>query len=334
MLHKLMLFFVICLFIMLFSTTASASTDKGENTTRKEERTAIVLACFGTTVPTAVSSITNIQQEIKKAFPGIPVKITFTSNIIRSVWKKRQSESQKWLQQGIPEEILYVKNFIATIGNLLEDGYKDIIVQPGHIYCMEQAHDLKKYVRALASIKTLKTKWNPFGKLVMGRPALGMPGDLYSYREDLEKGLETLKADVELARKQRAALVYMAHGNEHLSTGIYCEAQKKMRQLYPDVQTYFGSVEGFPALEDVVIAMSHCKSKKVILKPFMIVAGDHATNDMASDEDDSWKSVLSKAGFEVTPVLKGLGENDAFAQIFVDHIRDCARDNDISLVSQ
>ncbi|MEA3240961.1 MAG: sirohydrochlorin cobaltochelatase [Pseudomonadota bacterium] len=330
--HKLIYFFVTCLLITLFSTTASASTNKDEKVARKKDRTAIVLACFGTTVPTAVSSIINIQQKIKEAFPGIPVKITFTSNIIRSVWKKRQSEAQKWLRQGIPEEVLYAKNFIATIGNLLEDGYKDIIVQSGHIYCMEQAHDLKWYVRGLASIKTLKTKWNPFGKLVMGRPALGMPGDLYSYHDDLEKGLETLKSDVELARKQGAALVYMAHGNEHLSTGIYCEAQKKMRQLYPDVQTYFGSVEGFPALEDVVIAMNHCKSKKVILKPFMIVAGDHATNDMASDEDDSWKSVLSKAGFKVIPVLHGLGENDAFARIFADHIRDCARDNNITLI--
>ena len=331
--HKFIIFFIIGLFIMLF-TTVSANANKGESTARKESRTAIVLASFGTTVPTAVSSIINIQKQIKQAFPGVPVKISFTSNIIRSVWKKRQSEASKWLDQGIPEEILYGKNIIATLGDLLEEGYKDIIVQPSHIFFMEQSHDLNQYVSALASIRTLKTKWRPFGKLIMGRPALGMPGDRYSYHEDLEKALKTLEADVNSARNEGAALVYMAHGNEHLSTGIYCEAQKKMRALYPDVQIYFGAVEGFPTLDDVVTAITHCQTKKVLLKPFMIVAGDHAINDMASDEDDSWKSVLSKAGFQVTPILKGLGENSAFNQIFIDHIKDCAKDNGISLVSQ
>ncbi|MCD6430179.1 MAG: sirohydrochlorin cobaltochelatase [Deltaproteobacteria bacterium] len=315
---------------------SNTTTNAGEGTkiAEKKSKSAIVLASFGTTVPTAVSSIINIQQQIKQAYPGIPVKITFTSNIIRSVWKKRQNDAQKWLDQGIPEEILYGKNIIATIGDLLEEGYKDIIVQPSHIFFMEQSHDLNQYVSALASIRTLKTKWQPFGKLVMGRPVLGMPGDRYSYHEDLEKALKILKTDADAARKAGAALVYMAHGNEHMSTGIYSEAQKKMRQLYPDVQSYFGAVEGFPTLDDVVTAMTHCRSKKVLLKPFMIVAGDHAINDMASDEDDSWKSVLSTAGFQVTPILKGLGENSAFNRIFVDHIKDCARDNDISLVSQ
>ena len=330
--HKLKALIIMSLFIMLFMVASAIAS--GGNTTPKEARTAIILASFGTTVPTAMPSIINIQQQIKKAFPGVPVKISFTSNIIRSVWKERQSEAAKWLQQGIPEEVLYGKNIIATIGDLLEEGYKDIIVQPSHIFFMEQSHDLKKCVTTLASIRTTKKKWQPFGKLVMGRPALGMPGDLYSYHDDLEKALKILKTDADAARKAGAALVYMAHGNDHLSTGIYCEAQKKMRELYPDVQTYFGAVEGFPALEDVVSAMKHCKTKKVLLKPFMIVAGDHAINDMASAEDDSWKSVLTKAGFQVTPVLEGLGSNDAFARIFVDHIKDCARDNGMNLVSR
>lgn len=329
--RKLIQSLVIGLFVMLFTTVQVSAS--GGSTHPKEARTAIVLASFGTTEPSAVPSIINIQQQIQEAFPGVPVKISFTSNIIRSVWRERQSEAAKWLQQGIPKEVLYGKNIIATIGDLLEEGYKDIIVQPSHIFFMEQSHDLKKCVTTLASIRTTKKKWQPFDKLVMGRPALGMPGDLYSYHDDLEKALKILKTDAAAARKAGAALVYMAHGNEHLSTGIYCEAQKKMRELYPDVPIYIGSVEGFPALEDVVATMKHCKTKKVLLKPFMIVAGDHAINDMASAEDDSWKSVLTKAGFQVTPVIKGLGSNDAFARIFVDHIKDCARDNGMTLVS-
>ena len=139
--HKVITFFIIGLFIMsLSSTTINAG--EGTKPTPKKNKTAIVLASFGTTVPTAVSSITNIQKQIKQAFPGVPVKITFTSNIIRSVWKKRRSEPQKWLDQGIPKEILYGKNIIATIGDLLEEGYKDIIVQPSHIFFMELSHEL------------------------------------------------------------------------------------------------------------------------------------------------------------------------------------------------
>lgn len=307
------------------------SLQAGDQEPNHDGSVAIVLASFGTTVPSAVASITNIQDQIKKAFPAVPVKMTFTSNIIRSVWKKRQANAQEWLDQGIPEEVLYVKNIIATIGDLREDGYRNIIVQPSHIFFMEQALDLSSYVNAFASIKTVKKKWMPFDKVVMGRPALGGHGDKYNYHEDLEKALKTLAGDVELARKNDALLVYMGHGNEHWSSGIYMEIAKKMRELYPDVATYVGSVEGYPGIEDIARYLSHFDSGKIVLKPFMIVAGDHAVNDMASDEEDSWKTVLTKQGFDVIPVLEGLGSNDAFAQIFVDHIRDAARDNGIKL---
>jgi len=321
------------MFVFLLSISlCSISLASGHGKASAEHgKVAIVLASFGTTEPSAIESITNIQDEIKKAFPGIPVKMTFTSNIIRSVWKERQADAKKWLGKGIPKEILYVKNIIATVGNLREDGYRNIIVQPTHIFFMEQVQDLSSYVNALASIKTTKEKWMPFDKVVMGRPALGGPGDKYDYHDDMEKVLKTLAGDVKLAKKNKARLVYMGHGNEHWSTGIYMEAAKKMCELYPDVVTYIGAVEGFPGIEDVARYLSHHNSGNIVLKPFMIVAGDHAINDMASDEEDSWKSILSKQGFKVTPVLKGLGSNDKFAQIFVDHIRDAARDNGIDL---
>ncbi len=324
---KAILFFLaIAVITFPWVPTATASSGK-----KKSKGTAIVLASFGTTVPSAVKAITNIQDKIQAAFPGIPVRMTFTSNIIRSVWKKRQAEPEKWLKKGIPEEVLYVKNIIATIGDLREEGYRDIIVQPTHIYFMEQAQDLQSYVNAFASIKTTKKKWLPFDHVVMGRPALGGHGDRYDYHEDMEKALKTLKGDVELAKKNNARLVYMGHGNEYWSTGIYVEAAAKMREMYPDVVTYIGSVEGFPRIEDVVRYLSHQQGGKIVLKPFMIVAGDHATNDMAGDDKDSWKNILTKAGYEVIPVLEGLGSNDAFAEIFVEHIRDAARDAGISL---
>jgi len=322
--------FILVFFMTISFCSITMASEHGKAST-EQGKVAIVLASFGTTEPSAIGSITNIQDQIKKAFPGIPVKITFTSNIIRSVWKERQADAKKWLGKGIPKEILYVKNIIATVGNLREDGYRNIIVQPTHMFFMEQAKDLSSYVNALASIKTIREKWMPFDNVVMGRPALGGPGDKYNYHEDMEKVLNTLAADVELAKKKNAKLVYMGHGNELWSTGIYMEAAKKMGELYPDVVTYIGAVEGFPGIEDIARYLSHHNSGNIVLKPFMIVAGDHAINDMASDEEDSWKSILTKQGFKVTTVLKGLGSNDKFAQIFVDHIKDAARDNGIVL---
>lgn len=297
-----------------------------------DPKPAIILASFGTTVPEAVASITNIQDKVKAAFPGIPVKITFTSNIIRGVWQERQAEAKKWLDQGIPEEILYVKNIIATFGDLREEGYNQIVVQPTHIYYMEQSHDLQSYVDAMRSIRTIKKRWQPFQKIALGRPALGTVGVHYDYHEDLKKALKTLAADVETAQKNDARLVYMAHGNDYWSTGIYGEAAKLMRELYPGVVTYIGAVEGYPGIDDVRRYLSHAEGGKVLLKPFMIVAGDHAVNDMASNEEDSWKTLLTKDGFEVMTELKGLGSNDAFAAIFVAHIKDAAHDMGIELV--
>ena len=315
--------------ILLFSFGAMA--EEHGKADQDKHKVAIVLASFGTTVPSAVKAITNIQEEVGKAFPGVPVRLTFTSNIIRSVWKKRQADPKKWLEKGIPKDVLYAKNIITVMGELREQGYRNIIVQPTHMFFMEQARDLSSYVYAFASIRTMRDKWMPFDKVVMGRPALGGPSEKYDYHDDMKKALKTLSQDVALARKNKAMLVYMGHGNERWSTGIYMESAKMMRELYPDVVTYIGSVEGFPGIEDLASSLSHLKPTKIVLKPFMIVAGDHATNDMAGDEADSWKSILTKQGFEVMPVLQGLGSNDQFAEIFVDHIKDAARDNGIKI---
>lgn len=324
------LFLLTATLTLLFvsSTSAFASTNAGNHANPK---TAIIVAHFGTTVPQGLQSIINITDAVHTAYPETEVRITFTSNIIRKVWKKRQAEPQKWLTQGIPEEVLYVKNFIATVGDLLEDGYTNIIVQPTHMFYMEQSYDLQQYINAMGSINTIKERWKPIKSIVMGRPALGKPGNVYPYHEDVDTAIRTLAGDVELARDNNSMLVYMGHGNEYWSTGIYAETQKKMREAYPDVETYIGVVEGSPSVEDLLAQMQHSNKHRVTLIPFMIVAGDHAVNDMAGPEADSWKSIMTDAGYEVMPVLQGLGSNDEFAQIFVSHIADAAKEAGIEL---
>jgi sirohydrochlorin cobaltochelatase len=314
------------LFILFASRAALAS-----GNAPPEGKTAILIASFGTTVPEAVQSLDHITQAVRKAYPNTEVRITFTSNMVRSTWKKRRADKQQWLAQGVPEEILEVKNVIQAMGDLQEDGYRNIIVQPTHMFFMEQSHDLNSYVMALGGIRTLKSKWRPFEAVVMGRPALGMPGDRYPYHADIDRVVKALADDVELARKEGASLVYMGHGNETWSTGVYAETEKKLRRAYPGVEIFIGVVEGDPVFEDILPRLRQTGAKKVVLKPFMITAGDHAVNDMAGDEADSWKSQLTAAGFSVQPVLQGLGSSPAFAALFVENIADAAGERGLVL---
>lgn len=283
---------------------------------------AVVLAAFGTSYPEAVKSILNIKAKVEQANPGVPVRLAFTSNIIRKIWQKRQGDAA-WQKAhaDIPEEVLYVKHPLATIADLQNDGYRDITVQSLHVFAGEEFNDLADLVGALKSIRTLKPRHAPFVRLALGRPALGMPGEAHPYTEDLATAAKTLKADVERARKMDAALVYMGHGNDFFSTGIYSEFQKVLREEY-DYPIYIGCVEGFPGFADMASTLKDSGKKNILLKPFMIVAGDHATNDMAGGEDDSWKVMLTKAGYNVTPDLSGLGMMDAWAELYVAHVKD------------
>jgi len=298
----------------------------------QKDKKAIVLAQFGTSYPSALAALTNIQKQVQDAFPGVKVKMAFTSNIIRKIWHERQND-KKFLEENknIPEEILYVKAPLATIADLQDEGYATIIVQPTHIFEGEEYLDLKSCVDGLDSITTIKPRHKPFKKVVLGRPLLGKKGEEYPYHKDLEAAAKTVKADVELARKNKAALVYMGHGNEYLSTGAYIEFQETLRRTYPETPIYLGTVEGFPSLDDVVSGLVRDRIRKVVLKPFMIVAGDHATNDMAGDEDDSWKTTFKSKGIEVVTVIAGLGENPEIGKILIQHIKDCARDNQIGM---
>lgn len=285
-------------------------------------RKAIVLAAFGTSYPQALQSIINIKTKVEKAYPDMPVRLSFTSDIIRKKWQKRQDDAA-WLKThpDVPAEVLYVKHPLATIADLHNEGYRDITVQSLHIFAGEEFHDLMMVVRGLGSIRAMKPRHSPFARLTLGRPALGLPGEAHPYQDDIDAAVKTLAGDVAQAKKMDAALVYMGHGNSLFSTGIYAEFQKAMQQRYSH-PIFVACVEGYPAFDDLSGGLKTSGKKKVLLKPFMVVAGDHASNDMAGDEDDSWKVMLTKQGYDVTTELRGLGSLDGWADLFVNHLRD------------
>lgn len=295
-------------------------------------KTAVVLAVFGTSHASGLPGIMNIHKKVQAAFPDKRVELAFTSTIIREIWQKRRSEPGFAAKHPeIPKEIINIKGPLAAIACLQDEGYDNIIVQPTHIAASEEFTDLSSYVNALGSIRTIKTKNMPFKKIVIGRPALGNSGVEHEYSQDIRKAARAMSQDVVKAAKNGSALVYMGHGNEHFSTGVYIEFGDAMREMYPSTKTYIGVVEGFPSVNHVMKELERDGVKKVYLKPFMTVAGDHAKNDMAGEEPDSWKKIMESKGIKVSAELAGVGENPAFADIFVQHVRDAAKDNGIIL---
>jgi len=283
---------------------------------------AIVLAAFGTSYPKALESILNIQKKIEAANPSIPVKLAFTSSIIRNIWQERQSDAA-WQQQNpdVPKSIMYVQSPLATLAELSDQGFKDVSIQSLHVFSGEEFSDLQSMLVGLRSIRTIKAKNTPFTRMRLGRPALGMPGDIYPYTDDITAAVKALKSDVTEAKTMNAALVYMGHGNDFFSTSAYAEFQREMQRTY-NYPVFVSCVEGFPDYDDMLADLKRSNKKIVLLKPFMIVAGDHATNDMAGPEDDSWWSMLKKEGFTVMPDLRGLGSLDAWANIYGRHLKD------------
>lgn len=304
----------------------------GKNKIRRQiNKKAILLAHFGTSYPVALASLENIKEQVQRQFPGIETRICFTSNKIRTIWAARRKKPEKWLEQGVPEEIMYAQSFLGAIGNLQDQNYRTIIVQPTHIYHGEQYEDLQSYVRALQSIRTIKKAWAPFHTIVLSRPALGTYGIEHDYTEDIDEIAHALGADFSTAKKYGAALVYVGHGNDFFSSGAFFEARKAMSDLHPGLKIYMGMVEGFPGIGEVVRELRKDEVKKVLLKPFMITAGDHAHNDMNSDDPGSWKSMIESADIQVDVAMEGLGSSDDFANIFAKRIQETADDYGIDL---
>lgn len=316
---------------LLLAVSVSSVTVASDMKTH-QEKSAIVLAAFGTTYDSALGSLLGIKQAVEKAYPNTPVRFAFTSNIIRKKWHLRLNDKDyQDKHPEVPQSLYQVKNVLGAMADLQNDGYKNIVVQTTLLTHGEEFIDLKSYVDGLDSINTIKEEWKPFKKIALGRPLMGTWGSKYEYHNDMEVLVKALAKDIELAKKNNTALLYMGHGNNHLSTGLYYELGELLTETYPDTKIYVGLVEGHPTFDTTLEKMKADGVKSVTLKPLMVVAGDHASNDMAGDEDDSWKVMLTNAGIKVTPVLEGLGSKASIQKIYLNHLTDAAKDAHITL---
>ncbi len=302
----------------LFAPAAFAS---GDDKMPGSDKPAIVLAAFGTTEPAAVDAILTIKRRVEAAFPGYDVYLGFTSNIIRKTWHARaDDEAFRREHPEIPAELYRVTNVLSALAAAQEEGFRPVLVQSLHVTDGEEYHDLKNLVAALGGYETAKARRKPFPVIGVGAPALGVGDGQDRY---LRRAAEALAPLAAKAAADGAALVLMAHGNEHLRQAVYGKFETLLREMYGP-RVYIGTVEAPPLGEDVAAAVKAAPDApgKVLLVPMMVVAGDHTLNDMAGEEDDSWAGLFRAAGFEVACHMEGLGSNASWADIYVEHLRD------------
>ena len=255
---------------------------------------AVLVVSFGTSYKeTREKTIEACEKKIKEGLEGYDFFRAFTSNMIIRKLKNRDG--------------LHIENPIEALDRLYKEGYQEVIVQTLHIICGEEFNKLKEQV------ESYKDK---FEKIILGRPLL-------TYIEDYKETVEAIENQIPKMNEQEA-VVFMGHGTFHESHSTYPALEYMFRDN--DMNVYIGTVEGYPEIEQVVKKLKADNIKTVDVLPFMLVAGDHATNDMASDEEDSWKSILEKEGFNVKVHLQGLGEYPAIQDKFVNHALDCAKE--------
>jgi sirohydrochlorin cobaltochelatase len=233
----------------------------------------------------------------------------------------------------VPEEILSVRGPEEEVKNLQSEGFAACVLQPVQMAPFEGKMGLDFFggIEATESATAVNSKSSRC-ELIVGRPVLGTHGTKYPYREDAVTVVRSLSQDAALARKEKAALFYMGHGNRStLTDAVYREVVAEMRRQYPDIFTVMSLVEGSPSLDEAVAELKAEKVAKIVLKPFMIVAGDHVRKDMIGKGSDTLKTRLEKEGLTVLPVISGLGEIISFAEIFAQHAADAARDAGIQL---
>ena len=268
--------------------TGDASLDDPLNQDEIGE-TELLVVSFGTSYnDNRRETIGAIEKAMQAAFPELSVRRGFTSQIIIDHVNKRDGEK--------------IDNVTEALDRAVDNGVKTLVVQPTHLMNGLEYNDLKDELAGYS---------DSFEKIALGEPLL-------TSDEDFQKVADAIVEVTKEYDDGETAICFMGHGTEAESNQVY----SKMQQVLTDGghKNYFvGTVEATPSLEDVISAVKESGCKKVVLRPLMVVAGDHANNDMAGDEDGSWKTEFEKAGFEVTTVVEGLGSIPAIQDILVAH---------------
>lgn len=245
---------------------------------------ALVIVSFGTSVPGAQKSIADVEQALAAVMPDADVYKALTSPTIR----------RKLIARG--QQAYSLEETLQMLA-----GYDLVVVQPTHfLFGFE-------YDRIQAAVNAFTGK---FAKLILGKPLMADTEDLLAVAEILREEYPP----------NEEALVLMGHGTEHFSNMVYPAFQTALR-LSGFRDAYVGTVEGWPSIDDVISQLKADRKERVLLVPLMLVAGDHACNDMAGEEPDSWKSRMEAQGFTVRCHMEGMGNLPQMQSLYCRHLR-------------
>ena len=250
---------------------------------------ALMVVSFGTSVPQARRAIEQVEAQLRAAFPDHDFYRAFTSGMVA-----RKIEREEGVRIPAPAELLE---------QLAADGYDEVRCQSLHIIFGQE------YEKLLAQLAPFRDR---FARLLVGQPLLWDTADYLRLTRALLAEMPRLD--------ENEAFLFMGHGTEHPANAAYALVENCFRYHRAE-RVYVGTVEGFPHLDYALARLDAHEVTRVHLAPLMLVAGDHAINDLAGDQDDSWKSCLESEGYTVETHLRGLGEFAAVGDIFVDHCR-------------
>ena len=255
-----------------------------------ETKKAILAVSFGTShEDTRKVTIDAIEDSMRQAFPEYPVYRAWTSKMIIRKLKNRDN--------------IIVPTVKEAMEQMAADGITDVLVQPTHVINGIENDRMKEDALSFR---------DSFHSISFGDPLL-------TTEDDSHKVIAAIAREFSHITKDQA-LVFMGHGTTHFANSIYAALDYTFKDKgYHNF--FLGTVEAYPSMESLKKMVKAYRPKEVVLAPFMIVAGDHAKNDMAGDDPESWYSQFKDEGYEVKTVLKGLGEYEGIRSLFIDHIR-------------
>ena len=290
--------------------TGDASADDPRNQDEIGENELLVVS-FGTSYNGSRSEdIKGIEDALQAAYPDWSVRRAFTAQIIINHVQARDDEKIDNMQQALDRAVA--------------NGVKNLVVQPTHLM---HGAEYDEMVEAIDEYK------DQFESVAISEPMLGEVGSDATVINDDKKAVAEAIVDaavkeagydsMDAAAEDGTAFVFMGHGTSHTANVTYDQMQTQMEDL-GYTNAFIGTVEGEPedtACEEVIKKVQEGGFKKVVLRPLMVVAGDHANNDMAGDDEDSWKSqfVASGAFDSVDSQIEGLGRIEAVEQLYVAH---------------
>lgn len=258
-----------------------------------EKKTGIILVAFGTTIPEANKAFLDLENEVRKTFPGIEIRWAFTSKIVQRKLKKIGKQ---------------VDSPLVALSKMVDDGYTNILVASFHTMPGEEFHKLCRDVQAIAQAAESEGR-----RFEVSKP-------LFSSTEEMDKIGKAILKRFKGIKNHEDAVILMGHGNKnHGGDSVYPAFAYFIQKM--DSNFFVATIDGRPSIEEITRILNEKKIKKVWLAPLMAVAGDHARNDMCGNKQDSWKSMLTKDGFQVECIMEGSSENPKIREIWIDHLK-------------